>query len=166
MCAPLAPPCCASYIDALTRSSCNVSGAGVGSALPIERYTEDALGSTPALVVPLDAVPPVLFTTREEVTWRGLLPLKRLLASTPLRRKLFEVSRWPLAQIGALPRPLLAPVPPGNSAFTPVDKMARPVKLPVASGMVSICCLSSTYPLVVSTAFIRGEASTVTDSLV
>src|SRR5215469_13980089 len=137
MCAPLAPPCCASYIDALTRSSCNVSGAGVGSALPIERYTEDALGSTPALVVPLEALPPVLFTTREDVTWLVLLPLKRLLASTPLSRKLFDVSRWPLAQIGALPRPLLEPVPPGSSALTPGERMASPVKLPVGNGIES-----------------------------
>src|ERR1700751_273195 len=94
MWAPLAPPCCASYMEALTRTSCSVSGAGVGSALPMERNAEDALGSTPALVVPLDALPPVLFTTREDVTWLVLLPLKRLLASTPFRRKLFDVSRW------------------------------------------------------------------------
>jgi hypothetical protein len=55
-----------------------------------------------------------------------------------------EVSRCPLAQIGALPSPELTPVPPGSSALTPVDWMARPVKLPVASGAMSICALSST----------------------
>ena len=48
---------------------------------------------------------PVLLMTRAEGTWLVLLPLNRLLASTPFRRKLFEVSRWPLAQMGALPRP-------------------------------------------------------------
>ena len=37
ICAPLAEPCCASYIEALTRTSCSVSGAGVGSAFPMER---------------------------------------------------------------------------------------------------------------------------------
>jgi len=35
---------------------------------PMERYTEEALGSTPALVVPLLALPPVLFTTRADST--------------------------------------------------------------------------------------------------
>ena len=43
---------------------------------------------------------PVLFTMRAEATWLVLLPLKRLLASTPFSRKLLLVSRWPLAQIG------------------------------------------------------------------
>src|SRR5215469_7893831 len=98
--------------------------------------------------------------TRADGTWLVLLPLKRLLASTPLRRKLLEVSRWPLAQMGALPSPLLAPVPPDNSAFTPADRIATPVKLPVARGTAWICDVSSTYPLVVSTAFINGTAST------
>jgi len=49
--------------------------------------------STPALVVPLLAPPPVLFTTRADSTWLVLLPLKRLLASTPFNRKALEVSR-------------------------------------------------------------------------
>ena len=55
----------------------------------------------PPVLVPA----PVLLMTRAEATWLVLLPLKRLLASTPLSRKLLEVSRWPLAQMGALPRP-------------------------------------------------------------
>ncbi len=87
---------------------------------------------------------PVLLMTRAEGTWLVLLPLKRLLASTPLRRKLLEVSRWPLAQMGALPRPLFAPVPPESSALTPAERMATPVKLPVARGTDSICAVSST----------------------
>ena len=37
MCAPEVEPCCASYMDALTRTSAMVSGAGVGMALPMER---------------------------------------------------------------------------------------------------------------------------------
>ncbi len=37
MCAPLVAPCCASYIEAFTRTSWIVSGAGVGMALPIAR---------------------------------------------------------------------------------------------------------------------------------
>ena len=37
MCAPDVEPCCASYIEALTRTSAMVSGAGVGMALPMER---------------------------------------------------------------------------------------------------------------------------------
>src|ERR1700733_9213920 len=81
---------------------------------------------------------PVLLMTRADGTWLVLLPLKRLLASTPFKRKLFEVSRWPLDQMGALPNPEFAPVPPDNSALTPADCVARPVKLPVASGTVSI----------------------------
>ena len=43
---------------------------------------------------------PVLLTMRAEATWLVLFPLNRLLASTPLRRKLLLVSRWPLAQMG------------------------------------------------------------------
>ena len=57
---------------------------------------------------------PVLLMTRAEDTWLVLLPLKRLLASTPFNRKLFDVSRWPFAQMGALPRPEFAPVPPAK----------------------------------------------------
>ena len=87
---------------------------------------------------------PVELMTRAEETWLVLLPLNRLLASTPLSRKELDVSRWPLAQIGALPRPELAPVPPPNSALTPADCVARPVKLPVAKGTLSICALSMT----------------------
>ncbi len=64
---------------------------------------------------------PVELMTRAEETWLVLLPLNRLLASTPLSRKELEVSRWPLAQMGALPRPELAPVPPPSSALTPAD---------------------------------------------
>ena len=37
MCAPEVEPCCASYMEALTRTSSIVSGAGVGMALPMER---------------------------------------------------------------------------------------------------------------------------------
>ncbi len=37
MCAPEVEPCCASYIEAFTRTSESVSGAGVGMALPMER---------------------------------------------------------------------------------------------------------------------------------
>src|SRR5580704_144548 len=77
---------------------------------------------------------PVLFTTRAEATELVLLPLNKLLASTPLRRKLLLVSRWPLAQMGRLPNPLLTPVPPESSALTPGERMARPVKLPVGRG--------------------------------
>src|SRR5579863_1642248 len=93
---------------------------------------------------PLVVETPVLLMTRAEGTWLVLLPLKRLLASTPFSRKLFDVSRCPLDQMGALPRPLTAPVPPGNSAFTPVERIATPVKLPVDRGTDSICDASST----------------------
>src|ERR1700744_5671578 len=85
---------------------------------------------------------PVLGDTRDEATWLVLLPLNKLLASTPFSRKLLLVSRSPLAQIGALPRPELTPVPPGNSALTPGVRIASPVKLPVGSGIDSICDLS------------------------
>src|SRR5277367_3875441 len=106
---------------------------------------------------------PVLLMTRAELTWLVLLPLNRLVASTPFSEKLLLVSRCPFAQMGALPRPLLAPVPPGSSALTPGERMATPVKLPVGRGIAWIWALSSTYPLVVSTAFIRGDALTVTE---
>src|SRR6266568_7456187 len=158
MCAPEVDPCCASYMDELTRTSCSVSGAGVGMASPMERYTEAEVGMTPPAPALLDT--PVLLMTRADGTWLVLLPLKRLLASTPFSEKLLLVSRCPLAQMGALPRPLLAPVPPGNSAFTPGERMATPVKLPVDNGTASICAVSITYPTVVSTAFISGDAST------
>ena len=59
-----------------------------------------------------------------------LLPLNRLLASTPFNRKLLLVSRSPLAHTGALPRPEFTPDPPGSSAFTPGERIATPVKLP------------------------------------
>src|SRR5580698_5591171 len=85
---------------------------------------------------------PVELMTRAEPTALVLLPLKRLVASTPLREKLLEVSRWPLAQMGWLPRPESAPAPPGSSALTPVERMATPVKLPVGSGVDSIWDLS------------------------
>src|ERR1700721_1905703 len=88
--------------------------------------------------------PPVLGLTRYDATWLVLLPLNRLLASTPFSRKLLLVSRSPLAQIGALPRPELTPDPSGISALTPGVKIATPVKLPVGNGMASICALSMT----------------------
>ena len=37
MCAPAVEPCCASYIDAFTRTSSIVSGAGLGIEFPMER---------------------------------------------------------------------------------------------------------------------------------
>ena len=101
-----------------------------------------AEGMTPP--APAEEETPVELMTRAELTWEVLLPLKRLLASTPLSRKEFEVSRWPLAQMGALPRPEFEPVPPESSALTPGERMATPVKLPVGSGMASIWALSST----------------------
>src|SRR6266404_1089465 len=73
---------------------------------------------------------PVLFTMRAEATWLVLLPLKMLLASTPFNKKVLLVSRWPFAQMGALPKPEFAPVPPGSSAFTPGDIRANCVKEP------------------------------------
>src|SRR3984885_1463400 len=105
---------------------------------------------------------PVLFTTRAEATVLVLLPLNKLLASTPFSRNVLLVSRWPLAQIGWFPRPAFTPVPLGSSALIPGDRIARPVKLPVGSGTASIFTLSSTYPLVVSTVLISGVSSTVT----
>src|ERR1700744_2742517 len=123
---------------------------------------EELLGTTPPAAL---LACPVLLTMRKDSTWLVLFPLKRLLASTPLMRKALEVSRWPLAQIGALPSPLLLPVPPESSALTPGERMASPVKLPVGSGTASICALSRTYPLVVSTVLSSGVASTVTDWL-
>src|SRR5580704_3645982 len=135
MCAPLVDPCCASYIEAFTRTSSIDSGAGVGIALPIDKYTEAADTITPAPPPPAE---PVLLITRAEFTWLVLLPLNRLLPSTPFSEKLLLVSRSPLAQMGALPRPELTPVPPGSSALTPGVRMATPVKLPVGSGMASI----------------------------
>src|SRR3984957_14293837 len=103
---------------------------------------EAADGITPPAPVLVET--PVLLITRAEPTWLVLLPLQRLLASTPFSEKLLLVSRCPLAQMGWLPRPELAPVPPGSSALTPVERIARPVKLPVGSGADSIWPLSRT----------------------
>jgi hypothetical protein len=103
---------------------------------------EAAVGITPP--APSLEETPVLLITRAEGTWLVLLPLNRLLMSTPLSEKPLLVSRWPLAQMGALPRPELAPVPPESSALTPVDCVARPVKLPVGRGATSICWVSMT----------------------
>src|SRR5580700_2495267 len=128
-------------MEVFTRTSVMVSGAGVGSAWPIARYTDAVLWIGAALVLAALATP-VLFTMRAEATWLVLLPLNKLLASTPLSRKLLLVSRCPLAQIGWLPRPLLAPVPPESSALTPGARMASPVKLPVDSGTASIWSFS------------------------
>ena len=86
----------------------------------------------------------MLFTTRADKTPLVVLPLNRLAASTPLSRNVLLVSRWPLAQTGALPKPALAPDPPGSSAFTPTECMAKPVKEPVGRGMSSISALSIT----------------------
>src|SRR5580704_19379361 len=161
MCAPLLPPSCASYIDAFTRTSSRVSGGGVGSDSPTARYTDAVLctGSELRLDAPLT---PVLFTIRAEATWLVLLPLKRLLPSTPLSMKLLLVSRCPLAQIGAFPKPEFAPAPPDNSALTPGVRIATPVKLPVDDGIAFSWLVSSTYPFVVSTELSSGVTFTVT----
>src|SRR5271168_5332786 len=115
---------------------------------------------TPPPPVLVDA--PVLLMTRAEATWLVLLPLNRLLASTPFSEKLLLVSLCPFAQMGGLPRPESDPEPPGSSALSPGDRIAAVKGLPVGSGIDSIWVLSSTYPFVVSTAFISGTASTLT----
>jgi hypothetical protein len=51
-------------------------------------------------VVLLAPATPVLLTTRADATELVVSPLNRLLASTPLSRKVLLVSRWPLAHIG------------------------------------------------------------------
>src|ERR1700686_3181357 len=95
MCAPLVEPCCASYIDVLTRNSSMVSGAGVGKAWPMARYGEAVLWMGSAVVLEILAAPPmpVLFTMRADATELVLLPLNKLLESTPFRRKVLLVSR-------------------------------------------------------------------------
>src|SRR5271163_1339924 len=118
-----------------------VSGAGVGSACPMARYGDAVLWMISAVVLPAPATP-VLLTIRAEATWLVLSPLNKLLASTPFRRNVLLVSRWPLAQIGALPNPEFAPLPPESSALTPGDKIASPVKEPVGRGTASISSLS------------------------
>src|SRR5580698_11128073 len=90
---------------------------------------------------PLLVETPVLLITRAEPTSLVLLPLKRLLESTPFSEKLLLVSRWPLAQIGGLPRPAFAPVPGESSALTPAERVAAPSTLPDGIGMFSIWAL-------------------------
>jgi hypothetical protein len=58
-----------------------------------------------------DVLTPVAFTTRDDETLLVVLPLKRFRASTPFNKNELLVSRWPFAQIGAFPKPSLAPVP-------------------------------------------------------
>ena len=86
----------------------------------------------------------MLFTIRAEATELVLFPLKRLLPSTPFSAKLLLVSRCPLAQSGALPKPALAPLTPERYASTPGVRMATPVKLPVAEGIAFSWLVSST----------------------
>src|SRR5580704_10535157 len=144
MCAPLVAPCCASYIEVFTRNSSMVSAGGVGIAWPMARYGDAVVCSGDAEVLERLAAPPspVLFTTRADATELVLLPLKRLLASTPFNWNVLLVSRWPLAQIGWLPRPVLTPEPAASSALTPGERIARPVKLPVGNGTDSIWSFS------------------------
>src|SRR5271165_4750022 len=106
----------------------------------MDRYGDAVVCSGSAVVLERLAAPPmpVLFTIRAEATELVLLPLNKLLASTPFIMKVLLVSRWPLAQMGWLPNPLLTPAPPLSSAFTPGERIARPVKLPVGSGTLSI----------------------------
>ncbi len=82
---------------------------------------------------------PVLLMTRAEGTWLVLLPLNRLLASTPLSRE--AVGGIALA-IGPDRRVAEAGVGAGAAGEFRIDagrRIARPVKLPVASGTASIC---------------------------
>src|SRR5580658_7616162 len=112
----------------------------------------------------LEVLPaPMLKLYRCEVDPLELLPLKILETSTPFTWKVFEVSRWPFAQMGWLPSPALVSSPLSNSAFTPGASTASCVKLPVARGVRAICCLSRVWPFVVSVALRRGFAHTVTD---
>src|ERR1700690_1674878 len=90
----------------------------------------------------LEPTIPVLLQTRAEDTILVVLRLNRLAALTPFTMKVLLVSRLPFAQIGRFPNPAFAPVPPGSSAFTPGERIASPVKLPVGSGMESICAFS------------------------
>src|SRR5580698_4314635 len=121
------------------------SGTGEGRLLPIEPYTEVPTGDAPPMfeepAADVDEVlpPPMLKLYRCEVMPLELLPLKMLLVSTPLIWKVLDVARWPLAQMGWLPRPLLESRPLSSSAFTPGASTAGWVKLPVASGISAIC---------------------------
>ena len=78
---------------------------------------------------------PVLFTTRAEATWLVLLPLNKLLASTPFSKKSIAGVALAIGPDRLLPRPALAPVPLGSSALTPGERIASPVKLPVGRGI-------------------------------
>ena len=94
-----------------------------------------------------------------------LMPLKMLVTSVPFTWKVLLVARCPFAQMFWLPSPAFVSIPLSSSAFTPGARTASCVKLPVASGVASICVLSSVYPFVVSVAFSNGFAVTVTDSV-
>ena len=111
MCAPLVEPCCASYMEVFTRTSCEGLGRGSGQRLAdgeIRRRTAlNDFGGGAGWRPPK----PVLFTMRPEGTELVLLPLNKIAGIDAVQKKVLLVSRWPLAQMGALPRPALAPVP-------------------------------------------------------
>src|SRR5215471_1633220 len=104
-CAPEFALCVASYIAVLTRTSCSVSTGGVGRLCPTASYTDVLVLTSPAVVAPW----PVFNVKRLELTWLPDFPLNRLFALTPFTTKLFDESRWPLAQIAWLPKPEFVP---------------------------------------------------------
>src|SRR6201999_3632861 len=109
--------CCASYIDAFTRSSCRNSGGGVGRLLPFDPNAVPDVCVSP----PIALACPMLNWYRCELALLEVFPLKMLLESTPFTWNVLEVSRCPFAQIGWLPRPAFVSTELSNSAFTPGD---------------------------------------------
>src|ERR1700677_5203887 len=101
MWAPAVAPCEASNMEVLTRSSAMVCCGGDGSALPIASKIEVLVWTVP----PVRKDSPVSRTARPSVTWEEELPLKRLFDITPLKVKVFEELRCPLAWMFWLPRP-------------------------------------------------------------
>src|SRR5271168_145602 len=117
-----------------------------GRLLPIEPKLEVEVWLEPA-ILPLS---PMLKFQRCEAMLLALMPVKMLLASTPLNWKVLEVARWPLAQMFWLPRPALLSRLLSSSALTPGESGATWVKLPVARGVSAICAASKVLPLVES----------------
>src|SRR5271165_2190012 len=71
MWAPLVEPCCASYMEVLTRTSVTVSGAGVGKAWPIAKYTDAVLWIGAAPLVEPCCASYMEVLTRTSVTVSG-----------------------------------------------------------------------------------------------
>ena len=109
MCAPLVDPCCASYISSvLTRNSCTFRSGRRNCLADGQIGRSGALNGFSAELLLAHADARVIHD-RGLMSPAGRLAVEQVLASTPFSKNVLLVSRLPLAQIGWLPKPALAP---------------------------------------------------------